>query len=120
MSDSGQSPITRRRFVAGSLATGVGAAIPAAAEAKTKHRFGRRAGNPRTYFDQVWDTEIYTGGCPVGLMAPGVMVEYGTALRAPVARIHWAGTETATMWTGYMDGAVQAGRRAAGEALAAL
>ena len=82
--------------------------------------FGARAANPRTYFDQVWDKEIYTGGCPVGLMPPGVMLEYGQALRAPVERIHWAGTETATVWTGYMDGAVQAGKRAAGEALARL
>jgi monoamine oxidase len=38
MSESGPSPITRRRFVAGSLATGVGAAIPAAADAKSTHR----------------------------------------------------------------------------------
>ncbi len=82
--------------------------------------FGRQAGSPRMYFDQVWDKEIYTGGCPVGLMRPGVMTEYGEALRAPVGRIHWAGTETATVWTGYMDGAVQAGKRAAGEALARL
>jgi monoamine oxidase len=82
--------------------------------------FGAQAANPRTYFDQVWDKEIYTGGCPVGLMPPGVMLEYGQALRAPVKRIHWAGTETATVWTGYMDGAVQAGKRAAGEALARL
>ncbi|HEX3689196.1 MAG TPA: flavin monoamine oxidase family protein [Solirubrobacteraceae bacterium] len=82
--------------------------------------FGQQAGNPRTYFDQVWDKEIYTGGCPVGLMPPGVMIEYGAALRAPVGRIHWAGTETATVWTGYMDGAVQAGKRAASEALASL
>ena len=42
-------------------------------------------------------------------MPPGVMTEYGSALRAPVGRIHWAGTETATVWTGYMDGAVQSG-----------
>ncbi|MGH2896246.1 MAG: flavin monoamine oxidase family protein [Solirubrobacteraceae bacterium] len=82
--------------------------------------FGKQAANPRRYFDQVWDKEIYTGGCPVGLMAPGVMIEYGQALRAPVGRIHWAGTETATVWTGYMDGAVQAGKRAASEALARL
>jgi monoamine oxidase len=82
--------------------------------------FGQQAGNPRMYFDQVWDKEIYTGGCPVGLMPPGVMTEYGSALRAPVGRIHWAGTETATVWTGYMDGAVQAGKRAASEALAGL
>lgn len=27
--------------------------------------------------------------------------------------IYWAGTETATEWTGYMEGAIQAGRRAA-------
>jgi monoamine oxidase len=82
--------------------------------------FGQQAANPRMYFDQVWDKEIYTGGCPVGLMPPGVMLEYGQALRAPVGRIHWAGTETATVWTGYMDGAVQAGKRAASEALARL
>jgi monoamine oxidase len=82
--------------------------------------FGPQAGNPRMYFDQVWDKEIYTGGCPVGLMPPGVMIEYGGALREPVGRIRWAGTETATVWTGYMDGAVQAGKRAASEALAAL
>ena len=64
--------------------------------------------------------EIYTGGCPVGIMPPGVMTEYAYALREPSGRIHWAGTETATVWNGYMDGAVQAGKRAAAEALAEL
>jgi monoamine oxidase len=34
--------------------------------------------------------------------------------------IHWAGTETATVWSGYMDGAVSSGQRAAAEVLAAL
>ena len=42
------------------------------------------------------------------------------ALRTPVGRIHWAGTETSTIWAGYMDGAVRSGQRAAKEALAAL
>jgi monoamine oxidase len=82
--------------------------------------FGKRAARPRMYFDQVWAREIYTGGCPVGIMPPGVMTEYGPALRAPRGRIHWAGTETATVWTGYMDGAVQSGKRAAAEVLAEL
>jgi monoamine oxidase len=82
--------------------------------------FGPQALRPRTYFDQVWDREVFTGGCPVGVMPPGVMTEYGRALRAPVDRIHWAGTETATVWTGYMDGAIQAGQRAASEVLAGL
>jgi len=38
-------------------------------------------------------------------------------LRAPVGRIHWAGTETATVWNGYMEGAVQSGERAVAEVL---
>jgi len=45
---------------------------------------------------------------------------YGEALRAPVGRIHWAGTETATRWNGYIEGALQSGERAAAEVLAAL
>ena len=35
--DSGHSPITRRRFVAGSLVTGAAAAVPGVADAKAKH-----------------------------------------------------------------------------------
>ncbi|MFM9139065.1 MAG: FAD-dependent oxidoreductase, partial [Solirubrobacterales bacterium] len=34
----------------------------------------------------------------------------------PIGPIHWAGAETATVWAGYMDGAVRSGRRAAREA----
>ncbi|MFI6063870.1 FAD-dependent oxidoreductase [Micromonospora sp. NPDC051227] len=30
----------------------------------------------------------------------------------------WAGTETATRWTGYLEGAVRAGERAAADVLA--
>jgi monoamine oxidase len=82
--------------------------------------FGPRAAHPRLYIDQVWDRETYTGGCPVGIMPPGVMTEYGRALREPCGHIHWAGTETATVWTGYMDGAVQSGERAAAEVLAQI
>ena len=35
------------------------------------------------------------------------------ALREPIGPMHWAGTETATSWNGYMDGALQSGERAA-------
>lgn len=37
------------------------------------------------------------------------------ALCKPVGPLHWAGAETATVWNGYMDGAVQAGERASHE-----
>jgi monoamine oxidase len=41
----------------------------------------------------------------------------GRTLSQPVGRIHWAGTETATRWMGYMDGAIQSGKRAAAEVM---
>jgi monoamine oxidase len=41
-------------------------------------------------------------------------------LRRPAGLLHWAGTETATEWSGYMDGAVQSGKRAGEEVLHAL
>ena len=82
--------------------------------------FGDRALRPRDYFEGNWTQQRYTRGCPVGVMQPGTLVEYGPALRAPVGRVHWAGTETSTYWNGYMDGAVRSGERAAREALAAL
>jgi monoamine oxidase len=49
-----------------------------------------------------------------------VLVGFGTALRTPIGRIHWAGTETAEFWIGYMEGAVRSGERAASEVRAAL
>ena len=50
---------------------------------------------------------------------PGVWTQFGPALREPIGRIHWAGTETAAVWSGYMDGALTSGERAAAEVLAA-
>jgi monoamine oxidase len=82
--------------------------------------FGEEALHPRRYIDAVWDQEPWSRGCPVCIMAPGVMTSFGRAVRRPVGKIHWAGTETATEWNGYMDGAVQSGQRAAREVLAAL
>jgi monoamine oxidase len=51
---------------------------------------------------------------------PGTLLAYGAALRPPVGRVHWAGTETSTYWNGYMDGAVRSGERAAAEVIAGL
>jgi monoamine oxidase len=51
--------------------------------------------------------------------APGVLTGFGKALRAPCGRIHWAGTETATVWSGSMEGAIRSGERAAEEVLKA-
>ena len=51
---------------------------------------------------------------------PGVLTAFGPALRASVGRIHWAGTETAEAWVGYIDGAIRSGERAAKEVGALL
>ena len=67
-----------------------------------------------------WSAEQWSRGCPVAVLPPGTLVDFGAALREPVGRIHWAGTETADYWNGYMDGAVRSGERAAKEVLAAL
>lgn len=82
--------------------------------------FGKRAASPRLYLEKDWTAEEWTRGCYGAHFPPGVWTAYGPALRAPVGRIHWAGTETSAIWNGYMEGAVRSGDRAAGEALAAL
>jgi monoamine oxidase len=79
--------------------------------------FGRRAAHPVHYVDKDWSAEPYSRGCYAGVLGPGAWTAYGRLLREPVGRIHWAGTETATRWMGYMDGAIQSGRRAAAEVM---
>jgi len=81
--------------------------------------FGPQALNASDYIEHDWSEDPWTRGCPVGFMAPGVLSMYGPSLRAPIGRIHWAGTETAEVWNGYMDGAVSSGVRAAQEVLTA-
>ena len=82
--------------------------------------FGNEALMPRDVVQFNWSTEIWNRGCPVAVLGPGTLLDFGAALRVPVGRIHWAGTETSTYWNGYMDGAVRSGERAAAEVLAGL
>lgn len=82
--------------------------------------FGPKAHDVRGYIDRDWAAERFTGGCPVASPTPGALATYGPALRTPVGPIHWAGTETSERWTGYMEGAVLSGERAATEVAQAL
>ena len=90
--------------------------------------YGDRALAPIEYVEYDWseprpgsdDPARWTGGAPVPVLACGVMTGGFDQIRNPVGRIHVAGTETSTYWTGYMDGAVRAGERAAREVLHAL
>jgi len=82
--------------------------------------FGSKAANPVQYVENAWSEERFSRGDPVAGLGPGTLLDFGAALREPVGRIHWAGTETSDYWVGYMDGAVRSGERAAAEALAEL
>jgi monoamine oxidase len=82
--------------------------------------FGPRAGVPDGWLEKSWADEEWTRGCYGAAMTTGAWTSFGESLRAPVGPLSWAGAETATIWSGYMDGAVRSGDRAAAEALAAL
>ncbi|SEL82851.1 flavin monoamine oxidase family protein [Nonomuraea pusilla] len=82
--------------------------------------FGPRARDAVTYLEQDWAAEEYSRGCYGAFATPAALTRFGCALRRPVGAIHWAGTETATRWAGYIDGAVESGERAAAEADALL
>jgi monoamine oxidase len=75
--------------------------------------FGPRAARPERYVDLAWGQEELTRGCYGAYLPPGGWTGFGAALRAPVGRVHWAGAETATVWNGYMEGAVRSGEAAA-------
>jgi monoamine oxidase len=79
--------------------------------------FGDAAWQPQQYLDHSFLNEPYSKGCYAGLFGPGVWTEHGPALRQPVGRIHWAGTETAPVWNGYIEGAIRSGERVAGEVI---
>ncbi|KAK3045766.1 hypothetical protein LTR09_012687 [Extremus antarcticus] len=79
--------------------------------------FGPQAANAIQWVFKRWDNSLYSRGGPVVVAGPGTLTGYGDALRKSWGGIHWAGTETSPYWTGYMDGAIRSGERAANEIL---
>ena len=82
--------------------------------------FGPDAVHPTDFVEKNWNSDPWSRGCYAGVTGPGTLVSFGQALREPCGRIHWSGTETATEWMGYLDGAIQSGERAADEVAARL
>jgi monoamine oxidase len=79
--------------------------------------FGEGARQIVDYEDQNWPAEEWSRGCYGASMGPGVMTTVGHVIREPFGRIHWAGTETSTVWSGYAEGAIRSGERVAGDLL---
>jgi monoamine oxidase len=82
--------------------------------------FGPRAARPRSYVERLWADEEWSRGCYGCHMPTGAWTNYGPALREPIGPLHWAGAEYATVWNGYMDGAVRSGEETARAALERL
>jgi monoamine oxidase len=106
-------------FVVGKAARDLSGLPPAERQQQTLAAlvrfFGPEAARPTAWAEKAWANEVYSGGCPTGNPIPGALVDLGDQARAPFGRVYWAGTETATRWTGYMEGAVESGERAFAE-----
>jgi monoamine oxidase len=118
-SPSDGSPGVMSAFVTGSAARQLTRMPPderrAAVLAGLTRALGPRAAKPADFVEQNWLDEEFTRGCYHGFAPPGVYTTYGPALREPVGRIHWAGTETGVHQMGSMGGAVDSGQRVARE-----
>ncbi|GGI08074.1 flavin monoamine oxidase family protein [Egicoccus halophilus] len=120
----GSGPGVLMGFVTGRPALRFLTLDPAHRRAAALGSFARAAGpaarRPRDYVEHDWTGDPWTRGGYFGVPGPGMWSQVGHVLRTPVGRIHWAGTETAERWFGYLDGAVEAGERAADEVVQRL
>lgn len=81
--------------------------------------FGERALRPLSFHEKSWHLDPFVLGGYLAWPKPGAYAALAAAGAEPVGRLHWAGTESASRYAGYFEGAVRAGERAAAEVLAA-
>jgi monoamine oxidase len=82
--------------------------------------WGEPAAAPEELIIQDWNAEPWTTGAFTSYLVPGAWTTVGAALREPVGPVLWAGTEVASRWPGYFEGAIEAGHAAAQAALPLL
>jgi len=80
--------------------------------------FGEPAHTPIDYLEADWSIDPWSAGCVAGTPPGALTADPSAAWRGAHDRIHLAGTEAAIRWPGYMEGAIEAGERAADEVLA--
>ncbi|WP_078542952.1 flavin monoamine oxidase family protein [Litchfieldia alkalitelluris] len=83
--------------------------------------FGHKASAPLSIIEKNWAEDEWTRGGYGTHYGTGVLTHYGAGLFIPVSNtIYWAGTEAATVWRTYMEGAVQSGQDTANEVIDSL
>ncbi|KAJ5370317.1 flavin-containing amine oxidase [Penicillium cataractarum] len=75
---------------------------------------------PTNSLEMEWAKQGYFLGAPCPVMTPGILTTVGTELATPFGDVHFVGTETATVWRGYMEGAVRSGQRGGAEVVKEL
>ncbi|KAL4911372.1 hypothetical protein BDW74DRAFT_164885 [Aspergillus multicolor] len=76
---------------------------------------------PERAFEMNWLKEPFFEGAPCPVFPAGdAMIAAGNELDKAFGDIHFVGTGTATIWRGYMEGAILSGQRGAKEVLEAL
>jgi monoamine oxidase len=79
--------------------------------------FGEQALNPTFYHDYSFTNNPWVGGAYSGYFTQGIFSKYGSYIAKPSGHIHWAGTETSSLFKGFMEGAVLSGERVVKEIL---
>ncbi|GAA1506582.1 flavin monoamine oxidase family protein [Nocardioides humi] len=97
-------PAERRRTLLGPLVAHLGPAVL----------------EPADWQEKAWHRDEHAGGGYVALPAPGTTAGIPPVSHLPAGTVHWAGSETAEDHPGYLEGAIDAGERAAREVAAAL
>lgn len=75
---------------------------------------------PVGWHEKAWHLDPHVGGGYVALPMSGTTSGLPPVAHVPVGAIHWAGSETAREHAGYLEGAIEAGERAAFEVAGAL
>lgn len=118
--EAAEAPPTLLAFVVGAAAASWHARDPAARRAEVLAalvaQFGDGVAHPVAYLEHDWTIEPWSRGC-VASTAPGALAAEASTWGTPHAGIHIAGAEAATVWPGYMEGAIEAGERVAAELL---
>ena len=75
--------------------------------------WGPAAAEPLELVLHNWNGEPWSGGAFTSFLTPGAWTSYGRIWQQPHQRVVWAGTEAASHWPGYFEGAIEAGLAAA-------